>query len=119
MDAAHWTARQHLQHGELFRHRAAETGKWMVISATSGLTQVIDPNGRRRGQLPMYQEDGLTPHEGALLASVDLAPGKTPYTRFGWLLGPTCAIATAAFVLFLSIEQRIKRPRKGEKADAA
>ena len=59
MDAIHWGEKQHLQHAELFRHRAAENRRWMMVAATSGLTQVIDPNGLRVDSLPLMEEGGL------------------------------------------------------------
>ncbi|MDB4541693.1 hypothetical protein N9192_02235, partial [Akkermansiaceae bacterium] len=37
LDKIVWTERQHLQHGQLFRHRAAENGRWLAIASTSGL----------------------------------------------------------------------------------
>lgn len=51
MDAESWTARQHDQHAELFRIRACENGRWMFVCATSGVSQVIDPNGQVHGRL--------------------------------------------------------------------
>ncbi len=79
MDAEHWSPRQHRQHGELFRLRAAETGRWYVVCATSGLTQVISPDGRRCGSLPLMED-------GELRTTVQVKSELTPYLRFGWLL---------------------------------
>jgi len=38
LDAESWSARQHDQHAELFRHRAAENARWIVVAASSGRT---------------------------------------------------------------------------------
>lgn len=78
MDAQHWSSRQHWQHGELFRLRAAETGRWYVVCATSGVTQRIGPDGRRREQLPLM-EDGI------LRTTVYARDEMTFYVRYGWL----------------------------------
>jgi apolipoprotein N-acyltransferase len=78
MDAEHWGKTQHLQHAELFRHRALENGRWMAVAATSGRTQVIDPHGVVRAALPLFGE-------GVLRSEVEGRRELTFYTRFGWL----------------------------------
>jgi apolipoprotein N-acyltransferase len=45
MDAKDWSARQHEQHGMLFRNRAAKNGRRMAAAATSGVTKIIDSHG--------------------------------------------------------------------------
>jgi apolipoprotein N-acyltransferase len=87
MDAQHWSKRQHWQHSELFRLRAAETGRWYVVCATSGVTQRIGPDGRRYEQLPMM-EDGI------LRTTVYARDEMTFYVRYGWLL-PRIALGIA------------------------
>ncbi len=90
MDAAGWSARQHAQHGELFRHRALENGRWMVVGATSGLTQLIDSNGNRRAYLPLLQD-------GVLETSLHLRRELTFFTRCGWLFPwVVCGLAVVA-----------------------
>lgn len=78
MDAARWSAKQHLQHAEIFRHRALENGRWMMVCATSGLTQLIDPHGNRIAQIPMLQD-------GVLITTLHLRRDTTFFTRAGWL----------------------------------
>jgi apolipoprotein N-acyltransferase len=95
MDAASWTDRQHEQHARLFRHRAAESGRWFAVAATSGVSQIIDPQGRVRGRLP-------TMADGVLLGSVVPRTEKTLYMRGGWLLGPCCVVLTLAFLVACS-----------------
>jgi apolipoprotein N-acyltransferase len=95
MDALHWGASQRLQHAEMFRHRAAENGRWVVVAATSGLTQIIDPTGNRRAELPW-------PAEGVLHGSIARRTTFTPFTLGGWLFGPLCfagMLATAGMAL--------------------
>jgi len=78
MDAEHWSVREHWQHAELFRHRAAENGRWMVVSSTSGLTQMIDPYGNRTAELPLVID-------GTLLGEIGRLSELTFYTRVGWM----------------------------------
>ena len=93
MDAARWPARQHLQHAELFRHRALENGRWMVVCATSGLTQTIDPHGNRVAQLPILKD-------GILETALFLRSDTTFFTRAGWFFPwLICALALAASCL--------------------
>jgi apolipoprotein N-acyltransferase len=79
LDAARWSARQHLQHAELFRHRALENGRWFAVCASSGMTQIIDPHGNRIAALPIM-EDGM------LRGAIHPRRRLTFYTRFGWVL---------------------------------
>ncbi len=94
MDAIRWGEKQHFQHAELFRHRAAENGRWIVVAATSGMTQVIDPHGNRTKSLPIIEE-------GVLTAEIGKSKRQTIYTRAGWLF-PWAAMGAGAFwVLWL------------------
>lgn len=78
MDAVRWSATQHRQHGELFRHRALENGRWMLVCATSGLTQLIDPHGNRVAELPLMRD-------GTLVTRLPRCRELTFFTRCGWL----------------------------------
>ncbi|RYD33916.1 MAG: hypothetical protein EOP87_10135, partial [Verrucomicrobiaceae bacterium] len=87
MDAEKWTARQHDQHAELFRMRAAENGRWVFVVATSGVSQIIDPNGHLHARL-----DALL--QGAVTGTMKRETSLTFYTRFGWLV-PWCVLGLA------------------------
>ena len=87
MDAKGWTAREHLQHAELFRHRALENGRWFVVAATSGLTQIIDPHGNRVAELPLMDE-------GVLDGVIHARQEKTFFTIIGWMF-PWLILGTA------------------------
>lgn len=102
MDAIRWGEKQHYQHSELFRHRAAENGRWCVVAATSGLTQVIDPYGNRIKTLPIIDE-------GVLTAEIGKSHELTIYTRLGWLfpwitMGVGCA--WVMWLLALGIKEK-------------
>lgn len=78
LDAERWTRRQHWQHAELFRLRAAETRRCVAVCASSGLSQIIDPSGKRIATVPMMEDAIL---EGTLHRRTD----QTIYVRVGWL----------------------------------
>lgn len=78
MDAAHWSARQHDQHAELFRIRACENGRWLFSSASSGISQAIDPRGKVRAR-----KDAM--EEGVMVATIGREARLTFYTRAGWI----------------------------------
>lgn len=78
MDVDNWSAKQHEQHAELFRIRAAENARWYVVAATSGVSQIVDSIGRVHGRL-----DPLV--SGVLTGEVGRNTDLTFYTSFGWL----------------------------------
>ena len=78
MDAAHWGAKQHIQHAQLFRVRAAENQRAFVVAASSGISQIIGSNGRTTAKLDALTQGVLS---GQLIASRSL----TFFTRWGWL----------------------------------
>lgn len=88
MDAESWSARQHDQHAELTRIRAAENGRWMFVVATSGVSQIIDPAGHLHARLGAMER-------GTIYGFVKRETALTPYTRLGWIL-PWCALGLAA-----------------------
>ncbi|MES2922990.1 MAG: nitrilase-related carbon-nitrogen hydrolase [Verrucomicrobiota bacterium] len=103
MDAEKWTARQHDQHAELFRIRACENGRWMFVVATSGVSQLIDPNGHIHARLAPLQQGTIS---GTLRRETRL----TFYTRFGWLV-PWCVLAVAAaYWIILLWPSRQRKP---------
>ena len=94
LDAESWTERQHWQHAELFRHRAAENGRWMVVSTGSGITQLIDAHGIRRKSL-----EPMVP--GWMRVKLPVRTGQTIYTRVGWLIPWAMLIISSAWSVYL------------------
>lgn len=88
MDAAHWGEKQHIQHTQLFRLRAAENRRPFVVAASSGVSQIISQYGSWSLRLPPMVEDVLN---GRLTPEKEL----TFFTRWGWLT-PWVAMAMAA-----------------------
>ncbi|HEV2353946.1 MAG TPA: apolipoprotein N-acyltransferase [Puia sp.] len=66
----------HLQHRDYARLRAIESGHWVVRSANTGISCVIDPLGRITESLPWSTE-------GTLKARVPPTEEKTFYTHYG------------------------------------
>jgi len=108
MDAESWTARQHDQHAELFRIRACENGRWVFVCASSGVSQIIDPNGQLHGRLGAMAD-------GTLVGSLKKEKRLTFYTRFGWLTPWAVLIAGAGWwgVLLRGVVRDTGRPRVG------
>jgi apolipoprotein N-acyltransferase len=100
MDAASWTAKQHDQHAELFRLRACENGRWMCVCATSGVSQIIAPNG----QVSMVRR---TDEPGAFIGMMKRLTALTFYTRIGWIF-PWCVLGVAVVSwLILMLPKRL------------
>lgn len=93
MDARHWSDRQHWQHAELFRHRAAENARWMAVASSSGVTQVIDDRGRRVDSLK-------TMIMGTLSAQLEANAALSFYTRWGWLFSWFSLVISSVVVLY-------------------
>ena len=94
LDPMEWSEWQHRQHSDMSAARAVEAGLWLVRSASSGYSQVIDRLGYVRAEL-------ATGKEGALTAAVYVGDGGTFYTRAGWLFAPFAfafALAAAAWL---------------------
>jgi apolipoprotein N-acyltransferase len=65
-----------LQHNQIAQMRALETGRVMLRATNTGVTSVIDRDGRVLKMLPQHEE-------GTLTAEVQGYAGSTPYVRFG------------------------------------
>ena len=98
MDAERWSAKQHIQHAALVRLRAAECGRWFVVGSSSGISQIVDPNGCVRGILPV-----MSP--GVLCGTIGIENRITPYVRFGWLLPRVLIIASLAGIVIASFKK--------------
>src|SRR5687767_4420368 len=80
---------------------ANENGRWMFVTATSGVSQLIDPHGRVHGRLGALEQGSLT---GILKRETKL----TFYTRYGWLF-PWCALGVATLcwlVLLIPVRRK-------------
>ncbi len=82
------------QHLEIARMRAVENQRWLLRVTNDGITAVIDPAGRIRERLPMYQV-------AEARAGFQYTSAVTYYTAFGDWFAWGCLIA-AAVALFWS-----------------
>ncbi len=64
------------QHLQMARMRALENGRYLLRSTNTGISAVIDNNGKVISRSPQFK-----PH--ALSATVKLFSGETPYSKFG------------------------------------
>ncbi len=87
MDAETWTAKQHDQHAELSQIRAAENGRWILVCATSGVSQVIDARGHVHSQLAAQAQ-------GVISSTIKRESKLTFYTKIGWIT-PWIVLAVA------------------------
>jgi apolipoprotein N-acyltransferase len=91
-----WALRQHWQ---MARMRALETSRPMLRATNTGMTGVIDPQGRTLASLP--------PHRAAVLdISVQGQRGLTPYSSVGNLP----VLLLTGFVLLIGFFRRNKHP---------
>ncbi|MGH8400730.1 MAG: apolipoprotein N-acyltransferase [Gammaproteobacteria bacterium] len=68
------------QHLEIARMRALETGRYLLRDTNTGITAIIDPQGRVDSRIPGDQP-------GVLTVEVTPYAGRTPYVRWGiWLV---------------------------------
>jgi apolipoprotein N-acyltransferase len=88
-------SRQHLVMSQL---RAAETGRWMVHAAVSGVSAFVDPSGRVVAATGLF-DDAILRH------TIRASERVTPYVRLGdWV--PALALLA---VLALGIVPRVRR----------
>ena len=64
------------QHLQISRVRAAETGRYLLRATNTGVSAIIDPQGRIVGRSPQFE-----PH--VLRGAVQGYTGVTPYARWG------------------------------------
>jgi len=103
MDAESWSARQHDQHAELARIRACENARWMFVCATSGISQVIDPNGQVHTRLGALKQ-------GTISGWIRRETRLTFYTRFGWLVPwAVLGVAFGCWILLIIPKKRVIR----------
>ena len=81
------------QHRQLACFRALENRRYLVRTASTGSTCIIDPLGRRIAELPIQTA-------GVLQAKVAWLRGTTPYSRTGDVFGWTCVVVSGFFLIY-------------------
>jgi apolipoprotein N-acyltransferase len=88
------------QHLQISRMRAIETGRYMVRATNTGVTAIIDHEGRVVSQLPQFTEAVLEGH-------AEPRTGTTPYMK--WVNRPVIAGGVLAVVACVLIAIRPRR----------
>lgn len=93
-----------VQHYVAAKFRSVENRITLVRSTNSGLTTVVDPWGRRRESLPMFQA-------GFLVVDVPIYVPVSPtfYTRYGDYLGKLFVALSVALLIAIVLRERRKR----------
>jgi apolipoprotein N-acyltransferase len=74
-----------VEHFYLGIPRAVETGRYLIRSAKTGISAIIDPEGRVVERLELYTR-------GSIVGSVKLYKHRTPFVSFGFLFPYLCPI---------------------------
>ncbi len=99
LDLASWGEVQHLQHTMNARIRAVEHRRFIVRACSSGISQVIGPDGGVRVEVP-----GMA--QGTASARVSPVTTLTWNDRIGWLLAPICMLFVVGAALWQVRQKR-------------
>jgi len=88
------------QHVALARLRAIENRRWLAQSSNSGLTVIIDPNGRVTAASKLFERQNI---HVAMYPRTD----TTFYTKYGDVFGIVCVILFLAGILMISIQEKM------------
>ncbi|MBF6593284.1 MAG: apolipoprotein N-acyltransferase [Thermaceae bacterium] len=87
-----------LQHFQMGRIRAVETGRWLLRAGNDGVTAIVDPYGRVTARIPQHQA-------GFLAGSFSFLQGQTLYVRLGdW------AVLLAGLLVLFGLLRKPKSP---------
>lgn len=84
-----------LQHLQIARMRALETGRYMLRGTNNGVTAIIDHKGRITERIPQFQRAVLT-------GEFYKATGNTPYMQTG-----SWPVLTLALILIVFVRERV------------
>jgi apolipoprotein N-acyltransferase len=78
-NASYTGTAQPAQQWNISRLRAIETGRWVLVPSTNGISGIVDASGHEVARAPLHEPTTLS-------ADVPLASGSTPALRIGgWL----------------------------------
>jgi apolipoprotein N-acyltransferase len=83
-----------LQHLQMARMRALETGRYLLRGTNNGVTAIIDHKGRIRQRIPQFER-------ATLVGQVRTATGSTPYMQTG-----SWPVLTLALILVVFVRER-------------
>ncbi|WP_416361425.1 apolipoprotein N-acyltransferase [Marinobacter sp.] len=84
-----------LQHLQLARMRALETGRYMLRGTNNGVTTIINEKGQMTERIPQFKRTVLT-------GEVFTATGSTPYMQTG-----SWPVLTLALILIVFVRERV------------
>jgi apolipoprotein N-acyltransferase len=91
------------QHAQMATFRAIENGVWMVRPSLSGVSTIVDPQGRVLAQVSAFGPD-----EPTAVATIGTQGTPTPYAQFGDVFAYLCLVALT-MLAGLAIVQRRQR----------
>jgi len=84
-----------LQHLQMVRMRALETGRYMMRGTNNGVTAIINEKGEITERIPQFER-------GVLTGEVFTATGSTPYMQTG-----SWPVLTLAVILIVFVRERV------------
>ena len=84
-----------LQHLQIARMRALETGRYMIRGTNNGVTAIIDDKGQITARIPQFERAVLT-------GEVFRASGSTPY-----MVTASWPVLTLALILIVFVRERV------------
>ncbi|SHK34773.1 Apolipoprotein N-acyltransferase [Marinobacter antarcticus] len=84
-----------LQHLQIARMRALETGRYMIRGTNNGVTAIIDNKGQITAHIPQFEREVLT-------GEVFTASGSTPY-----MVTASWPVLTLALILIVFVRERV------------
>ncbi len=84
-----------LQHLQIARMRALETGRYMIRGTNNGVTAIIDHKGQITARIPQFERAVLT-------GEVFKASGSTPY-----MVAASWPVLTLALILIVFVRERV------------
>ena len=101
-DAMWWGELQHIQHSTMTLMRAVENKRFVIRTASSGISQIVDPNGRVLKSIGIGDSD-------IEIGKVQKISEKTFYTNYGFLFPFICIIfLIIIFILVFLRNKKIK-----------
>lgn len=95
-----------LQHLQMARMRALETGRFVLRGTNNGVTAIVDDHGEITAQIPQFKK-------GVMLGEVYTVTGKTPYMATG-----SWPVLTLAMILIVFARPRaLTKPSRQTHAD--
>jgi apolipoprotein N-acyltransferase len=85
------------QHLQIARMRALETARYLLRATNTGITAIIEPDGKIQGRAAQFKQQALT-------GKIQPLQGSTPYVRFGHY--PVLILSLVMLVITVSLGRR-------------